>query len=383
MPRVVEAFSGIRSQTQALKNLGIDHEVVATFEIDKWAIEMAELLHGKVNNLGDISKVDPKEVPEHDLFTYTFPCQDISTAGHQGGLEKNSGTRSSLLWECKKIIEYHKPKYLLMENVDNLLSKRHIKQFMDWLVVLEKLGYKNYYKILNAKDYRIPQRRKRVFCVSIFGNEKYVFPKPIELKLRLRDMLEKEVPEKYYLKDIDNNKFHVNMNKKQGYFISGEVANALTSKNGRNNLIQVGYINKNSQGNRVYTDDMACTINALGGGGGAKTGLYLVPNEKIIEDDISYCIIVNYHKGTNLKGYFKKGRRQLIQDDNFRIRRLTPRECWRLMGWKDEQIDKVIHFSDKQLIEKAGNSIVIDVLEEIFRSLFLTIHEEENEYRLF
>ena len=104
MPRVVEAFSGIRSQTQALKNLGIDHEVVATFEIDKWAIEMAELLHGKVNDLGDITEADPREVPEHDLFTYTFPCQDISTAGHQGGLEKNSGTRISLLWECKKII---------------------------------------------------------------------------------------------------------------------------------------------------------------------------------------------------------------------------------------------------------------------------------------
>lgn len=382
MLRVVEAFSGIRSQTQALKNLNIKHDVVATFEIDKWAVEMAELLHGKVNNLGDISEVDSGEVPEHDLFTYTFPCQDISTAGHQAGLEKNSGTRSSLLWECKKIIEHCKPEYLLMENVDNLLSKRHIKQFIDWLVVLEKLGYKNYYKILDAKDFRIPQRRKRVFCISILGNEKFIFPKPIELNLKLRDMLEKEVPEKYYLKDINNNKFHMNMNKKQGYFISGEVANALTSKNNRNNLIQVGYINTNSQGNRAYTDDVACTISALGDGG-AKTGLYLVPNEKIIDDDISYCITASYHKGTNLEGYFKKGRRQLVQDDNFRIRRLTPRECWRLMGWKDEQIDKVIHFSDKQLIEKAGNSIVIDVLEEIFRSLFLTIHEEGNEYRLF
>ena len=114
MLRVFEAFAGVGSQRMALQNIGIEHEVVAISEIDNFAIASYEAIHGKVNNLGDISKLEEKDIPDHDLFTYSFPCQDISLAGKQGGFEKGSGTRSSLLWECNRVIESKKPKYLLL-----------------------------------------------------------------------------------------------------------------------------------------------------------------------------------------------------------------------------------------------------------------------------
>ena len=184
----------------ALRNLGIEHEVVGIMEIDKFAIKSYEAIHGEVNNLGDISKVKAEDVPDHDLFTYSFPCQDISVAGHGKGLSEGSGTRSGLLWECERIIEEKKPKYLLMENVKNLVGKRFKSDFDKWLERLEELGYSNYWQVLNAKDYGIPQNRERVFVVSIFGeHEPYVFPKPIKLEKRLKDVLEDEVDEKYYL----------------------------------------------------------------------------------------------------------------------------------------------------------------------------------------
>ena len=144
--RVFEAFSGYGSQSMALRNIGVDYEVVAISEIDKYAIQAYEAIHGKVNNLGNISKIEVKDIPDHDLLTYSFPCTDISIAGLKKGLEEGK-TRSGLLWECKKIIENKKPKYLLMENVKNLLSKKFKPDFNKWCEWLEKQGYKNYYKV--------------------------------------------------------------------------------------------------------------------------------------------------------------------------------------------------------------------------------------------
>ena len=118
--RVLEAFSGVGSQRMALRNLGINHEVVAIAEIDKYAIKSYEAIHGETFNLGDVSQVEIEDIPNHDLFTYSFPCQDISVAGNGLGLDEGSGTRSGLLWECQKIIAGKKPKYLLLENVKNL-----------------------------------------------------------------------------------------------------------------------------------------------------------------------------------------------------------------------------------------------------------------------
>ena len=201
--RLIELFAGIGSQTQALTNIGIAHKVVAISEIDKYAIQSYEAMHGKANNLGDIRKIE--ELPDADLWTYSFPCQDISVAGKGAGIKE--GTRSGLLFEVERLLRVASekgtlPKYLLLENVKNLVSKKFKADFDKWLDFLAELGYTNYWKVLNAKDYGIPQNRERVFCVSIRGEHKpFVFPKPKELTIRLRDMIDEAVDERFYLKE--------------------------------------------------------------------------------------------------------------------------------------------------------------------------------------
>lgn len=201
--RLIELFAGIGSQTQALTNIGIAHKVVAISEIDKYAIQSYEAMHGKANNLGDIRKIE--ELPDADLWTYSFPCQDISVAGKGAGIKE--GTRSGLLFEVERLLRVASekgtlPKYLLLENVKNLVSKKFKADFDKWLDFLAELGYTNYWKVLNAKDYGIPQNRERVFCVSIRGeHEPFVFPKPKELTIRLRDMIDEMVDERFYLKE--------------------------------------------------------------------------------------------------------------------------------------------------------------------------------------
>lgn len=201
--RLIELFAGIGSQTQALTNIGIAHKVVAISEIDKYAIQSYEAMHGKANNLGDIRKIE--ELPDADLWTYSFPCQDISVAGKGAGIKE--GTRSGLLFEVERLLHVASekgtlPKYLLLENVKNLVSKKFKADFDKWLDFLAELGYTNYWKVLNAKDYGIPQNRERVFCVSIRGEHKpFVFPKPKELTIRLRDMIDETVDERFYLKE--------------------------------------------------------------------------------------------------------------------------------------------------------------------------------------
>lgn len=201
--RLIELFAGIGSQTQALTNIGIAHKVVAISEIDKYAIQSYEAMHGKANNLGDIRKIE--ELPDADLWTYSFPCQDISVAGKGAGIKE--GTRSGLLFEVERLLcvasgKGTLPKYLLLENVKNLVSKKFKTDFDKWLDFLSELGYTNYWKVLNAKDYGIPQNRERVFCVSIRGeHEPFIFPKPKELTIRLRDMIDEAVDERFYLKE--------------------------------------------------------------------------------------------------------------------------------------------------------------------------------------
>ena len=197
--RVFEAFAGYGSQSMALKRLGIDFEVVGISEIDKYAIQAYMAVHGETPNYGDISKIDWKEVPDFDFLTYSFPCTDISSAGLQKGLEEGSGTRSSLLWECKKAIEAKRPKYLLMENVKALTFKKFKPYLEKWLDYLKDLGYTNFAKVLNAKNYGVPQNRERIFVVSVLGEAEYSFPEGFELDKRLKDVLEKDVDESFYL----------------------------------------------------------------------------------------------------------------------------------------------------------------------------------------
>ncbi len=245
--RLIELFAGIGSQTQALTNIGIAHKVVAISEIDKYAIRSYEAMHGKANNLGDIRKIE--ELPDADLWTYSFPCQDISVAGKGAGIKE--GTRSGLLFEVERLLRVASekgmlPKYLLLENVKNLVSKKFKADFDKWLDFLSELGYTNYWKVLNAKDYGIPQNRERVFCVSIRGeHEPFVFPKPKELTIRLRDLIDEKVDEKFYLKESTiRSIIHSNFNSRRDSIRPGNgLANTLCARDWRGpQCVQVGEV---------------------------------------------------------------------------------------------------------------------------------------------
>lgn len=205
--KVLSLFSGIGAFEKALNNLGVDYELVNYCEIDKYASKSYAAIHGidESLNLGDITKVNEKKLPKDiDLITYGFPCQDISLAGKQKGLFNDDGTqtRSGLFFDALRIIEETKPRVAIAENVKNLTSKKFALQFKIVLDSLKAAGYNNYFQILNAKDYGIPQNRERVFIVSIrkdIDNGEFKFPEDFPLKLRLKDMLETEVDEKYYL----------------------------------------------------------------------------------------------------------------------------------------------------------------------------------------
>lgn len=202
--RVFTAFSGYDSQCMALDRIGIPYELVGWSEIDKYAIQAhdAVYLQYAQRNYGDISKIDWVSVPNFDLFTYSFPCTDISNAGLQKGLSEGSGTRSGLLWECRKAIEAKMPKYLLMENVKALLSKKFKPEFYKWRDYLTSLGYESYTKIINATECGVPQNRERVFMVSILSeHQPFHFPAPFPLEKRLKDVLEEDVDRKYFLSD--------------------------------------------------------------------------------------------------------------------------------------------------------------------------------------
>lgn len=213
--RVFEAFSGYGSQSMALRNIGVDYEVVGISEIDKYAIMAYNAVHGETKNYGDIAKIDWEEVPDFDFLTYSFPCTDISNAGIQLGFEEGSGTRSSLLWECKKAIDAKMPKFLMMENVKAIASGKFLPGLLKWQEYLTLKGYTNFTAILNAKDYGIPQNRERCFIISILGDAWYDFPHPIPLRLKLKDMLEESVDEKYYLDQKRVDEFIANLDPKK------------------------------------------------------------------------------------------------------------------------------------------------------------------------
>lgn len=208
--RVCTTFSGYDSQCMALDQLkewcpGFDYELVAWSEIDPNAIKAHNLVypHWADRNLGDITKIDWEKTPDFDFFTFSSPCQDFSNAGLQKGGEEGSGTRSSLLWECEKAIIAKNPKYMFMENVKALVSKKFIEVFYKWCERVRSYGYSVYWQVLNAKDYGVPQNRERVFAIFIRDDVdfKYAFPESFTLETRLKDVLEDEVEDKYYLSE--------------------------------------------------------------------------------------------------------------------------------------------------------------------------------------
>lgn len=208
--RLIELFAGIGSQAKALQRLGWDFEHHVVCEFDKFAIKSYNAIHGTNFEPSDITKLTGADlkITETDKFTYimtySFPCQDLSKAGKGAGMAKGSGTRSGLLWEVERLLTETEqlPQILLMENVPDVIGTKNIKHFAEWVEFLEKeLGYKCYWDCLNAKNYGIPQNRDRVFMVSVLGDYYYEFPKSKKLELRLKDMLEEKVDERFYISD--------------------------------------------------------------------------------------------------------------------------------------------------------------------------------------
>lgn len=208
--KVITLCSGYDSQCMALDLLKeqfppFDYELVAWSEIDKYAIQAHNAVYPQWadRNLGDMTKIDWTQVGECDLLTYSTPCQDVSQAGKQRGIEKGSDTRSAILWHTERAIKELKPKYLLMENVAALVSKKFLPFFKEWSELVASYGYTNYSQVMNTKNYGIPQNRSRIFMVSVRNdlNQQYEFPRPFPLELRLKDLLEDEVDEKFYLSD--------------------------------------------------------------------------------------------------------------------------------------------------------------------------------------
>ena len=366
----------------ALRNIGIDYEVIGISEIDKFAIKSYEAIHGKVHNFGDISKME--ELPYCDLLTYSFPCQDLSIAGHRKGISED--TRSGLLLEVERLLLKTKengtlPKYLLLENVKNLVGKKFIKDFERWLNFLNSLGYYSNWEVLNAKDYGIPQNRERVFVVSSLENMHYKFPKPVELKSKMKDLLEEKVDDKYYLSEKYLKCFS-DMKNRNG-FTRGERFNprkieecntafAITTRAGArptdNFIIQKGHgFNKGRIKENIVPaltksswqeNNFIVNINPSGKG----------MNGNVYRTNLSPTLTTN--KGEGIK---------ILHSDTCRIRKLTPLECWRLMGFRDMDYyaAKSVGISDAQLYKQAGNSIVVTVLEAIFRQLFLKKHRKK------
>ena len=205
--RLIELFAGVGSQAMALKRLGANFEHYRVVEFEKYAIKSYNAIHGTNFEPMDITKIIGSDLGISDtdkycyIMTYSFPCQDLSVAGKQKGMTKGSGTRSGLLWEVERLLNEveNLPQVLLMENVPQVHGKKNMEDFQRWIDFLESKGYSNYWQDLNAKNYAVAQNRNRCFMVSILGDYSFKFPCPIELKKVMKDYLEDEVDEKYYI----------------------------------------------------------------------------------------------------------------------------------------------------------------------------------------
>lgn len=466
--RLISLFSGYDSQEFALKYLGVDYEHYKTCEwavksiqalkdahygndnIDysadhsqefiihqlfKWGIsanynepmtkeqikrlgeQKQRQIYNNIkatHNLVNIQQVSANklEIVDRDkycyLMTYSFPCQDLSKAGKGKGMAKDSGTRSGMLWEVERILDEcngNLPQILLMENVPDVIGSKNIEHFAKWLEKLESLGYKCYWRILNAKDYGIPQNRERCFMISLLGDYYYEFPQPIKLEHRLKDLLEDSVDEKFYLSDkmvkyiasnnekwtgnndnsIINRDIAVTINTRVGntradcsdYFCKELPQNYNLKKQLCNELISSGKVKENDvirhnfttskngdciqSNNEVPTLDTRC--DCLG---------VVVNNEPIgceIRKDEGIRTFSDNCIGT-LRTIDACGDKHIIET-NYRIRKLTPKECFRLMGVKDKDFEKIAkNQSNASLYHLAGDSIVVNVLMEIFKQLF-------------
>jgi len=387
--RLFEAFAGVGTQAMAIKRITPDVIVVGISEIDKYAIQSYMAIHGETKNYGDITKINGKDLPEIDILTWSFSCTDLSKAGRQQGLD---GTRSGLGYQIPRIIGEMdiKPRVLLMENVPDLLSPKFRDGWHKIYNEIESMGYHNHVRVLNARDYGVAQNRNRVFMVSIMGDYAFDWPVKETLNVRLRDYLESAVDPKYYLSDklVSYFKRHIEKHQSMGHGFNfkpksaDDVANTVTARPGQrpdDNYVfsqgvktpscrKAGDVNlgNNESNNRVYdVGGMEKTVlipeatkqgYALAEEG---DGVYLGrPHQKC--GSVQHGMIPTIKTQGNGLG--------VVQ--GMKIRKLTPKECWRLMDIRDSDFDKAgAVCSDTQLYKQAGNAIVVGVLEKIFRGL--------------
>lgn len=446
--RLIELFAGIGSQAKALKRLGAAFEHYRVCEFDKHAIKSYNAIHGTNFVKSDVTQItaDDLGIVGIDkycyMLTYSFPCQDLSLAGKQKGMAKGENTRSSLLWEVERLLNEceHLPQVLLMENVTQVHGKKNKEHFNEWIKFLESKGYSNYWQDLNAKNFGIPQNRNRTFMVSVLGDYTYEFPQEFPLELRLKDMLESNVEEKFYLSDKSINFFIENTKKQQakgnGFKFqptdgSGCGKAVTTRAGGRMDdnfieeptCIQVGTLSggkwdrMHDISRRVYSGEgTPPTLHTCGGGN---------TEPKIIEPSIvvepQSCLIQPKDRNYNIKGEKRETHIEIKNDgiahalrtkaetmvaeplaldeqngyvrkdgtvgtlttdgsspkhnnrviEGKKIRKLTPKECFRLMGFDDADFEKAAEQnSNSQLYKQAGNSIVVDVLYYIFKQMF-------------
>ena len=337
--RLIELFAGIGSQSKALEKLGVDFVPWKVCEFDKYAVASYNAVHGTNFETSDVSKIkgEDLEIVDTDkydyIMTYSFPCTDLSLAGRRAGMDRNSGTRSSLLWQVERLLTETKelPQILVMENVPQVHSASNMEAFQDWLSFLQSKGYSSYYKDLAANDYGVPQKRMRCIMVSVLGDYMYKFPKPLDKISKLDDYLDK----------IPDPKFYIN-NKKSKELIDNIIVDKVKLHKGVNSVIIKGMAGDKYRAECKPTD-ISCTLCAR-----------------------------------DWKGFNNYGQTGIIEmdgevptTDNIKVRRLSTVESWKLMGFTEEDVRKAEKVnSNTQLLKQAGNSIVVDVLVNVFKELF-------------
>ena len=307
----IDLFAGIGAFRTAFESFGA--KCVFSCEWDKDAQDTYEANYGE-RPAGDITKIAESDIPVHDILCAGIPCQPFSISGKRLGF---ADTRGTLFFEVARIVKYHQPKVVIIENVKNFVVHDSGRTFGVIMNTMDELGYVVYHKVLNAADYGVPQKRERVYIVCVrkdLDNSQFVFPNPIPLKKHLCDLLLSDDETDVYVIDRDD-----------------IVLRKRIPKRYSNTPLRIGMINKGGQGERIYSPrGVSITLSAYGGGVGAKTGLYLINN---------------------------------------RIRRLAPRECARLDGFRDKfKIPNNKNIAYKQF----GNSIVVDVLQYIILQLVIT-----------
>jgi DNA-cytosine methyltransferase len=320
--KVVSLFSGYGTQELALKYIGVDYENVANCDNFKQANECYDVLHTTTyGNLGDIRMINENTFPECDLLTYSFPCQDISISGVQRGIKE--GTRSGLLYEVERLLSANRPKYLLMENVKNLISKNHIDNFKKHIYFLRGLGYSSFWRVLNGADFGCPQNRERVFMMSVLNSS-------------IDEVKEKMMNVDNHKKSRVSMRQHIEHNFDQSLIVDCHFSTHTPKKHTICKLVGRRDDVKYDQARRIYS-----------------------------VDGCSPCLTTS-------------GSPQILTEDG-RVRTITAREGYRFMGVREQDIDLLLttSLSNTAHVALAGNSICVPVMEAIFSEFFSDYTQEK------